>query len=123
MDTSSSLSLPASLAAGLTFTKHACVRMAERQIDDAEVVAAVTEAENTRVVDARGITVFGSNGVAVVLNRAMTLVITVLPRGVTPPRWRGRNEGLRGYRRDPSQARHRSARRSWSGPGRRWGMQ
>jgi hypothetical protein len=102
MDTTSSLSRPAFTVGGLKLTKHARVRMIERQIDDAELVATLTEADTTRVISSRGITVFGHNGVAVVLNRAMTKVLTVLPRGAAPARWRGNNEGLRGYRRDPS---------------------
>ena len=124
MDTTSTLDYPAfTIAGGLKLTKHARVRMVERHIDGAEVVATVTETDNTRVTDAKSITVFGTNGVAVVLDLAMTTILTVLPRGVTPARWRGRNEGLRGYRRDPSKRRDRSPRRSWSGPSRRWGSQ
>jgi hypothetical protein len=121
--TTSSLDYPAVVAAGLKLTKHACTRMVERNIDGAELVAAVTEDGSTRVTDAEGITVFGSNGVALVLNRAMTKIVTVLPRGATPARWRGRDEGLGGYRRDPSSRRNRSQRRSSSGPTRRFGIQ
>ncbi|MEV6266597.1 DUF4258 domain-containing protein [Kribbella sp. NPDC051936] len=124
MDTTSTLDYRASaMVGGLKLTKHARVRMTERQIDDAEVVATLTETANAQIVDARSITIFGTNGVAVVLNRTMTTILTVLPRGVTPQRWRGRDEGLRGYRRDPCKRRDRSPRRSWSGHSRRWGAQ
>lgn len=111
------------MVGGMRLTRHARARMAERKIADLELVATLTEVDTTRVVDARGVTVFGANGVAVVLNRAMTKILTVLPRGTTPARWRGRNEGLRGYRRDPSNRRDRSPRRSRSGPSQRWGIQ
>ncbi|TCC58305.1 DUF4258 domain-containing protein [Kribbella pittospori] len=121
--TTSPLDYPPLMAGGMKLTRHARARMAERKIAGAELLATLTEAGTTRVVDGRGITVFGANGVAVVLNRAMTKILTVLPRGASPARWRGRNEGLRGYRRDPSNRRDRSVRRSRSGPSQRWGIQ
>ncbi|MFC6161194.1 DUF4258 domain-containing protein [Kribbella jiaozuonensis] len=121
--TTSSLDHPTLAVGGLRLTAHARVRMIERQIDGAELVATLTEVDTTRVVSSRGITVFGHNGVAVVLNLAMTKVLTVLPRGAMPTRWRGTNEGLRGYRRDPASRRNRSSRRSWSGATQRRGIQ
>jgi len=97
--------------ADLELTHHAADRMVERGIRFAELDAAMLSRLST-VRDARGYTVFGRNGVALVLDLTGRVVITVLPRGMAPDRWRGRDEGLRGYRRDTSISRNRTPRRS-----------
>lgn len=95
----------------LKLTGHARARMVERGIRLPEVLRAIhTSSRIDRHTD--GYTIFGDNGVTVVLDVTMTVVVTVLPRATSPTRWRGPNEGVSGYRRDRSSARNRSARRS-----------
>ena len=96
--------------APLQLTNHARAQMQARRVRLPEVYEAVVDPSVT-VTDAAGVTCYGSNGITVVLDLTMTRVITVLPRGITVARWRGPNEGVQGYRRDPAARRNRTGRR------------
>ena len=111
MASSSPLNGPAARTVALELTNHARARMIEYGVRVPDLVVALTSSAR-RVRDATGVMVYGTNGVAVRVNLAMTVVVTVLPRGTTPARWRGRDEGVGGYRRDSARRRNRSPKRS-----------
>jgi hypothetical protein len=84
--------------------------MTTRGINAEEVAAAVADPTQTDQ-QSNGVRYWGRNGVTVVLDATLTTVITVYERDSRPKRWRGRNEGVAGWRRDPVARRNRSPRR------------